>query len=417
MVSIARKNLFEDIPRFLVAQAGIMLAVTLVTIQTGVLKGFSLSTGLLIDQSQADIWVGSEDMVHLELTKPILYEQYLQAEKIEGVAIAEPLMLGPAFWSSENGELTPLKLFGFNLNGQLFVPGKIVAGNVNSLKEPFSIMVDQSSLDSLKLQNLNDVGQIRNLPARLVGITEDTQSIASSTFVFTSLENANVYVNSGLTSRVNCRVENNDFKCTTIFEKKPDQEQNSESEIPVIEPLTATVPITYVLIKAQPGQDLQQLKQRLEQALPHTKAYTTPEIAQQTRDYWTKRTGVGFILGMGAIVGVVVGMVVVGQILYTSVSDHLKEFGTLKAMGASNKVIYGVILEQAVWMAVLGYIPGMSLCVGLSHWALQTQGIMILITPVTAGGVLGLTVLMCVGSALFAIQKVTKVDPAIVFKA
>jgi putative ABC transport system permease protein len=68
-------------------------------------------------------------------------------------------------------------------------------------------------------------------------------------------------------------------------------------------------------------------------------------------------------------------------------------------------------------MAVLGYIPGMSLCLGLSHWALQTQGIMILITPVTAGGVLGLTVLMCLGSALFAIQKVTNVDPAIVFKA
>lgn len=417
MVSIARKNLFEDIPRFLVAQAGIMLAVTLVTIQTGVLKGFSLSTGLLIDQSQADIWVGSKDMVHLELTKPLLYEQYIQAQGIEGVAMAEPLMLGPGFWSSQNGELTPLKLFGFNPAGKLFVPGKITAGNVKDLKQPLSIIADQSTLDSLKLPKINDVGQLRSLPAKLVGITTDTQSIAASTFIFTSLENANVYVNSGFTSKVNCTMENNDFNCATTFEKKPEKKQNSESEMPQIEPLTATDPITYVLVKAKPGQDLAQLKQRLEKALPNTKAYTTPEMAQKTRDYWTKRTGVGFILGMGATVGVVVGMVVVGQILYTSVSDHLKEFGTLKAMGASNKVIYGVILEQAVWMAVLGYIPGMLLCVGLSHWALQTQGIMILITPITAGGVLGLTVLMCVGSALFAIQKVTSVDPAIVFKA
>jgi len=116
-------------------------------------------------------------------------------------------------------------------------------------------------------------------------------------------------------------------------------------------------------------------------------------------------------------VGVLVGMVVVGQILYSSVTDHLKEFGTLKAMGASDWVIYGIILEQALWMAVLGYIPGMALCFGVAYWAGATQGILILITPLSALGVFWLTVVMCTGSAFFAIQKVTKVDPAIVFKA
>ena len=115
--------------------------------------------------------------------------------------------------------------------------------------------------------------------------------------------------------------------------------------------------------------------------------------------------------------GMIVGVAIVGQILYSSVSDHIKEFGTLKAMGASNRVIYGVIVEQSLWMAVIGYIPGMLLCWGLGNWTLATQGIVILITPVTAVGVFGVTVLMCVGSALFAIQKVSHVDPAIVFKA
>jgi putative ABC transport system permease protein len=135
------------------------------------------------------------------------------------------------------------------------------------------------------------------------------------------------------------------------------------------------------------------------------------------RTFWQKRTGVGFVLSLGAAIGVLVGMVVVGQILYSSVSDHLKEFGTLKAMGASDWVIYGIILEQALWMAVLGYIPGMALCFGVAYWAGATQGILILITPLSALGVFGLTVVMCTGSAFFAIQKVTKVDPAIVFKA
>jgi putative ABC transport system permease protein len=89
MVSIARKNLLEDIPRFLVAQAGIMFAVSLVTIQTGVLKGFTSSASLLIDKSKADIWVASKDMVHLELTLPLPEERVNQARQVAGVDRAE----------------------------------------------------------------------------------------------------------------------------------------------------------------------------------------------------------------------------------------------------------------------------------------------------------------------------------------
>lgn len=117
------------------------------------------------------------------------------------------------------------------------------------------------------------------------------------------------------------------------------------------------------------------------------------------------------------MVGVVVGTVVVGQILYSSVSDHLKEFGTLKAMGSSDWFIYSVIIEQSLWMAVLGYLPGMGLCLALGTWTMQTQAIQILIGPATASGVFGITVVMCIGAAVFAIQKVTHLDPAIVFKS
>jgi putative ABC transport system permease protein len=140
-------------------------------------------------------------------------------------------------------------------------------------------------------------------------------------------------------------------------------------------------------------------------------------LTKKTESFWQKRTGIGFILGLGAAVGVIVGGIIVGQILYSSVTDHLKEFGTLKAMGASDWTIYGVIVEQALWMAVLGYIPGMVLCLGVGAWTFATQGITILITPLTAIAVFGITVAICVGSAVFAIQKVTRVDPAIVFKA
>ncbi len=415
MTSIARKNLLEDIPRFLVAQAGIMFAVSLVTIQTGLLSGFTRSTVLLIEGSDADLWIASDKMVHFDFTEPILYDIANRAEDVEGVARAEALMLGGARWRPPEAESSPLKLIGFDPRGTLFTPGTVISGNLEALEEPYAVMVDRSRLPSLQVAGIGNRAQVDSLPATIVALTEGSQSIVASTFVFASLETTNTYTKAGFSSRLNCRVNTEgDFECTTIYERS--EADAIDSEIPPTQPLSQTDPITYVLIAAQPGADLEALQQRLDAALPGTKAYTKEEMSRLTRYYWQVRTGLGFVLGLGAVVGVVVGTIVVAQILYSSVSDRIKEFGTLKAMGASDGVLYGIIVEQALWMAILGYIPGMLLCVGLRVWV-ANKGIILLITPISAAGVLGITVAMCVGSAFFAIQKVTRIDPAMVFKA
>ncbi len=419
MVSLARKNLLEDIPRFLVAQAGIMFAVSLVTIQTGILNGFTRSASLLIDKSNADIWVASKDMVHLELTLPIPAEQVIKAQQVTGVARAEALIVRKPLWRVSTGQITLVTVIGSDPDGQLFRPWNITQGSTNSLKQPYTVIADETKLHDLNVQGIGDVASIGSLPARLVGLTRGSQSIVMSDFLFTSLENANAYVNSGQTSNVYCksRSGSTDIQCTNTYLHSDQTFTPTQSSPPAPKKLAASDLITYVLIRAKPGQNLQVLKQKLEAALPNTRAYTHTEIAHQAQTYWEKRTGIGFILGLGAVVGVLVGVAIVGQILYTSVSDHLKEFGTLKAMGASDWIIYGVIVEQSLWMAVLGYIPGMVICLCLGAWAFTTQGIIILITPMTALAVFGITISMCVGSAIFAIQKVTRVDPAIVFKA
>lgn len=411
MVSIARKNLFEDIPRFLVAQAGIMFAVSLVTIQTGLLNGFTRSTTTLIENSAVDVWVAAPEMVYLELTLPLPASLVAQARAVEGVALAEALLIRGATWRSPNGKIAPVRLIGFNPTSQMFTPGYPKAGNWADLKQPYTFFLDESNVDSLDLQQLGDRANVGSLPATLVGLTARTQSIASSAFLFTSLETANAYATAGLTSNTSCRLVNNRLECTNVYQR------NNEPQVaqpPAV--LSASDTITYVLIKAEPGQDLEGLKQRLDAALAGTRSFTNEEMATMTRDYWQRRTGVGFVLGLGAAVGIIVGMVIVGQILYASVSDHLKEFGTLKAMGASDWLLYRIIVEQSLWMAVLGYVPSILMCLGLGAWTLTTQGIMILITPTMAAGVFGITIAMCVGSAIFAIQKVTHVDPAIVFK-
>jgi len=113
MASIARKNLLEDIPRFLVAQAGIMFAVSLVTIQTGLQYGFARSSSLLIDESRADIWVASRYMVHLGMTLPVPYERVTQARDVAGVDKAEGVIIRGAVWrEDEVDKITSVTLVG-----------------------------------------------------------------------------------------------------------------------------------------------------------------------------------------------------------------------------------------------------------------------------------------------------------------
>ncbi len=407
MASIARKNLLADIPRFLVAQAGIMFAVSLVTIQTGLQNGFARSSSLLIDKSQADIWVSAENMVHLGLTTQIPYERLTQAQKVVGVDRAESLIIRGSMWHDQADNIASVTIIGSEPEGQLFSLWDIPQGSQSDLKEPYTVIADETSLDNLNLKEVGDSGKFGDRNARLVGLTKGTQSIVFGSLIFTSLESANAYVNPLLNIK---------FPCQSV----PGQATNCPPETsPTAKPkeLSSKDPISFVLVRAKPGEDIEALKQKLDDALPDTRAYTRDEMALRTQAYWQKRSGIGFILGLGAVVGVVVGVVIVAQILYSSVSDHIKEFGTLKAIGASDWVIYGVIVEQALWMAILGYVPGMALCLGVASWTSASQGIMILITPVSAATVFGITLLMCISSAFFAIQKVTRVDPAIVFKA
>ncbi|MEO0491537.1 MAG: FtsX-like permease family protein, partial [Cyanobacteria bacterium J06659_2] len=380
MVSIARKNLFEDIPRFVVAQAGIMFAASLVTIQVGIFHGFTRSTAQLIDNSSADIWVSAEEMVYFELTQSMPLERLTEAQAVDGVQRAEAISLSGGRWRSPDGKIAPLRIIGFDPDGTMFRVGEVVAGGFNDLKEPFAFMTDRTNLDSLRLDGLGSTAEVNSAPARLAGLTQGTQSIVSSTMLFTSLENAKAYATSGLTSSVFCDVGAGDgLSCTTTYERRDESDESP----PEITALTIADPITHLLIRAEPGQDLEVLKERLANALPDVIVLTQDEMATRTRNYWRLRTGIGFILGLGAAVGMIVGVVIVGQILYSSVSDHIREYGTLKAMGASDRMIYSVIIEQALWMAVLGYIPSLLLCVGLGAWTAATQGIMILITPLT----------------------------------
>ncbi|MBV9149851.1 MAG: FtsX-like permease family protein [Candidatus Eremiobacteraeota bacterium] len=388
MVVLARKNLFADLPRFIVALCAVIFAVTLLTVQTGIYNGFIRSTSLLIEESTADIWLASKEMAFLEVTLPLTYARLAQVRAVPGVARAEPMILRPALWRGPHDTLNAGRVIGFDPNGVLFAPGSVGRAELRQLSQPYTFFADASQLRALGAR-VGEAGSIGGYRARLIQLTHGTQSIVSPTFLYTSLETANAYAPSALSF------------LTPTNEARP-------------APLTDSDSITFILVAARDRNKLARLKGALERAIPGSRALTKQEMVAMTRSYWLQRTSIGFALTLTALLGLIVGAVVVGQILYVSVSEHLKEYGTLRAIGAADSFLYGVIMRQAVYMAVLGYVPSLILSFLIAAIAAD-RGVVIQITALTAGVVFVLTLAMCIIAAAFAMQRVVRVDPAVAF--
>lgn len=167
------------------------------------------------------------------------------------------------------------------------------------------------------------------------------------------------------------------------------------------------------LIRLAPGADPETVRQKLLPTLP-------PGIQLMTRDqyvayekrYWAVRTPIGFIFNMGTFVGFLVGAVIVCQILYTDVSDHLKEYATLKAMGYSDSHLYRVVIQEALFLALIGFIPGWLFSAGISVLTRKVTMLPAYMTWERSLLVLGLTIFMCVGAGIFAMRKLRSADPA-----
>jgi len=171
----------------------------------------------------------------------------------------------------------------------------------------------------------------------------------------------------------------------------------------------------FILAKLAPGASLGQVRRELLDRVKDVEVFTTAEFSHMTRFYWMFTTGAGVAVLIAAVLGLVVGFVVVAQTIYATTMDHVREFGTLKAMGAPNSYVYKVIMKQAAISAVIGYALGMIVSVFVVR-ASQEGGAAILMPFPMAVGMFFLTLAMCVGAALVSINKVTRIDPAMVFK-
>lgn len=170
------------------------------------------------------------------------------------------------------------------------------------------------------------------------------------------------------------------------------------------------------LVELEPGADPVAVRDAIAAGIPRdVEVLTKAGFISREKGYWDSNTPIGFVFLFGVIMGLVVGGVIVYQILFSDVSEHLREYATLKAMGYRNAYLVSVVLQESVILALLGYVPGLIVTLGLYRVSEAATGLPLELTTERAGFVLVLTLAMCCISGAIALRKVRSADPAEVF--
>jgi putative ABC transport system permease protein len=373
MANLAWKNLIYDRVRLVVTLTGIVFALVLVLVQFGLFLGFMDTTANIIANNDADLWIAATGIPHVNGATPIPESRRYRALEVDGIDKVEKYNIQFVVWKLPSGATENVQVIGFDLESKLGGPWNITQGSIDALHGEDTIIVDELYRDKLGVSKIGDVTEIASHRARVVGFTRGIRSFTTSPYIFTSFKNSQNYVRSA---------SNETF---------------------------------FLLVKAKPGVDIPGLKHQLALSVPSVDVMTKLEIQRKTQFYWLFSTGAGITTIMGAFLGLLVGMVVVAQTIYASTVDHIREFGTLKAMGANNSYVYKVIIQQALISAGFGY--AIAICVGylVAHQSASGNAA-ILLPNEMAVGTLALAALMCIGASVISIRKATQIDPALVFK-
>ena len=369
-LTLALRNLLHDRLRFVATTIGIVFSVVLVMVQMGLYLGFGRMVTTVIDHTSADLWVMRHGTKCFEDPSLLSRSKQTGAAATDGVAEVIPLVIGFSGWILPSGEITPVFVVGSDL--QILKPWNLTEGTVQALSGSGTVAVDRSYFERLGVSGIGSKANIRGLPVSVAAVSEGIRSFTTTPYVFSDLSQARAYI--GIPSTM----------------------------------------VSYLLVKLHPGADLERVRHDLQASLPDSEVLTPAEFHERSRSYWLLGTGAGAALFAGAILGIIVGVVIVAQTLYSSTKDHLDEFATLRAMGSSNGYIYSVIIYQAVVNAVIGF--AFATLIGFSVVEFTRSGALpVLITPMLVLAMLVLTVVVCIAAALGAIFRVVRIDPVMVF--
>jgi putative ABC transport system permease protein len=377
-VPLAWLNLVHEKSRLVVALAGVAFAVLLVFMNLGFLGALAQSASMFYQYMDADVFLVSPQSLEISSTKAFPRDRLYQAAGVKGVERVMPLYLGYLQWRNpKTRDSRAVFMFAFNPQDPVFLlPGLSTPATLAVLDRPDTVLFDLLSRPEYGSKTIGTKTEVSRRTVTIGGQYELGGGFAADATVISS--------------------DQNFLRLLKI-------------------PLSL---VNMGLVKLEPGADAQGVAAKLRQVLPKDVVVKTKaEIIENDRAYWITSTSTGFIFGMGVAVSCVVGVVIVYQILYTDISDHMKQYATLKAMGYRSGYLFNVVVQEALILSVLGYIPGFLSAFGLYAFAANAtnNALPVAMDWQRAVMVFILTVVMCVISALISVRKVVTTEPVELF--
>ena len=391
---IAWQMLTGDRAKFSGIVLGLTFTALLITQQGSIFCGLMLRTASQIsDTTGADLWVMDRNVLHIDDVKPMIQNNLYRVRGVEGVRWAVPFFKGSARAKVNNVDGMPKQvieqvvLLGLDDSSMVGAPPpkRILVGRLQDLRRPDAIFVDHDRLPKLfpglprvaysKAEAHRFVGkeiEMNDHRAVIVGVCEASRTFQSNPVVYTTYSRAKFYA-------------------------------PSERKV-----------LSYILAKTNDGQNPTDVAANIRRQTGLA-ALTGPEFVDKTIDYFIKYTGIPINFGITAVLGFLVGTAIAGQTFYNFTLENLKQFGALKAMGATNFMITRMIMLQATVVGFLGYGIGTGLA---ALFGMMTKGGELAyytpwhLLPITAVAV----VAICVLASLVCIRKVMVLEPAVVFR-
>jgi putative ABC transport system permease protein len=374
MVDLALKMILDDKARFLATVLGVGFAVALVLVQVGLFFGLLENASITIEKLNADLWVTARNTPNVDFASPFPETHVQRVRSIPGVARADNLIVWYAIAALPTGAKESVIFYAMENFAAWSFPWNVLEGDVADLRRGRFVMLDESAERRFGPFAVGECREFQGRNLKIIGRTRDARSFTTNPMAFLDYQLAQSLAPDDLTGQT-----------------------------------------TFIVARLEPWADSSVVAAEIRRRLPFNDVHTKNEWEWMSRQYWIESTGLGMTIFLTVSLGALVGVVIVAQTLYASTAEHLPEFGTIKALGGRDRDVYGLIGEQALFAASLGFGLGLTLTAALNPLLLRLD-MRMTVTPTMAAVVFVGTQALCLSAAILSFRKVRSLDPAIVFR-
>lgn len=379
MYYIALRMLLGDRAKYIMLISALSFATLLITQQTGVFNGLMLWTTATLRNTDVPVWVMDPMVEQVNEVKPMRDTDLARVRSVDGVEWAVPFYFSLQQARLYDGHFKSIQLIGLDPATLIGAPSVVLKGSIEDLWQAESVVVDKVGLQKLsqgrdRPLDVGDAFEINDHEARIVAIVDAARSFFGYPFVYTTYERA--------------------------IDFAPPTRRN----------------LSFVLVNPQQGLKPEELAARIHEATG-LKALSEDEFFWSTIWWFIKNTGIPISFGIIIVLGFIVGIAVCGQTFYTFILENLGNLGALKAMGATNGLIYRMLICQAMFVGFVGYGIGTGLASIFGFISLKTGQPPYYMPPIVPLLVLLAVLSICAMSAYLGIRRIRSLEPAEVFRA